>query len=76
MNQDNGELRLASTVDREQQSTFYIDVQATNNVSDYRVITNRRKRAVDPSIVTVIVRVGNTNDKAPVFTKDVYHGCK
>lgn len=75
LNRTTGEMFLSSPLDRETQSIFFLDVQATNNVSDYSVITERRRRAVDPSIVTVKVLVGDTNDAKPTFTKVLYSGC-
>ncbi|XP_021356989.1 cadherin-23-like isoform X1 [Mizuhopecten yessoensis] len=75
LNKTTGELFLARTLDRETKSIFLLDVQATNNVSDYSVITSRRRRAVDPSIVTVKILVGDTNDAKPTFTKVLYRGC-
>ncbi|XP_060081087.1 cadherin-87A-like [Ylistrum balloti] len=75
LNKTTGELFLANPLDRETKSIYFLDVQATNNVSDYSVITNRRRRATDPSIVTVKILVGDTNDAKPTFTKVLYSGC-
>ncbi|XP_033755014.1 LOW QUALITY PROTEIN: cadherin-23-like [Pecten maximus] len=75
LNKTTGELFLSNPLDRETKSIFLLDIQATNNVSDYSVITNRRRRAADPSIVTVKILVGDTNDAKPTFTKVLYSGC-
>ena len=53
-----------------------MDVLAMNDEPEYTVIRNRRRRAVDPSIITVKVIVGDINDFAPQFLEDRYYGCK
>ncbi|XP_053380396.1 cadherin EGF LAG seven-pass G-type receptor 2-like [Mercenaria mercenaria] len=68
-------LRLLKPLDRESRGIYYIDVQASNDEADYTVIRNRRRRAADPSIITLKVIVGNINDLAPSFLQDEYFGC-
>lgn len=69
-------LRLVKQVDREAKGIYYIDVQATNGEADYTVIRNRRRRAVDLSIITLKIIIGDINDLAPAFLQDEYYGCK
>ncbi|XP_052071538.1 protocadherin Fat 4-like isoform X2 [Mytilus californianus] len=70
-----GVMKLAAAVDSEQQKQYILDVHATNNVSDYTVVTNRRKRALSPDIVQVIINIRNTNDAPPEFEQSSYTGC-
>ncbi|XP_071128543.1 cadherin-87A-like isoform X4 [Mytilus edulis] len=70
-----GVMKLAAAVDSVQQKQYILDVHATNNVSDYTVITNRRKRALSPDIVQVIINIRNTNDAPPEFEESSYTGC-
>lgn len=63
-------------LDRESKGIYYIDVLASNDEADYTVIRNRRRRATDPSILTLKIIVGDINDLAPVFLQDEYYGCK
>ncbi|XP_062622203.1 cadherin-87A-like [Saccostrea cucullata] len=72
---ETGELILVKALDREVQSVYNLDIQATNNISDYTVIRNRRKRALDPSIATWRIQIKNANDVRPDFTQNLYHGC-
>ena len=71
-----GVITVAQTLDREDQSVYYLDIQASNGEPDYTVVRYRRRRAVDASIITVKISVGDINDKAPVFLQDEYFGCK
>ncbi|KAL5017401.1 hypothetical protein ScPMuIL_006990 [Solemya velum] len=75
INATTGELRTTTVLDREDKYMYTLDVQATNNVSDHSVITSRRKRAIDPTIATVIITISDTNDMPPVFTQKQYYGC-
>lgn len=75
LNKNTGQLTVASTLDSETKNVYFLDVQATNNVSDYSVVTNRRKRALSPDIVRVNINIRNTNDAPPVFEKSSYTGC-
>ncbi|KAL4240786.1 Protocadherin-16 [Mactra antiquata] len=68
-------LYLRKPLDREVKSIYYLDVQASNDEPDFTVITDRKKRATDPSILTVKVLVGDINDEAPRFLQDEYYGC-
>nr|XP_022319460.1 cadherin-23-like isoform X1 [Crassostrea virginica] len=72
---ETGDLILVKRLDREQQSVYLLDIQATNNISDYTVIRNRRRRALDPSIATWRIQIKNANDVRPDFTQNLYHGC-
>lgn len=69
-------LSLMKPLDREIQSIYYIDVRASNDEPDYTVIRNRKKRATDPSIITLKILVGDINDEAPRFLQDEYYGCR
>ena len=71
-----GDLILVNRLDREKKSIYYLDVQAYNEKpeTDYTVI--RYRRAIDRSIITVKISVGDVNDLAPVFLDDKYFGCK
>jgi len=71
-----GVITVAQTLDREDQSVYYLDIQASNGEPDYTVVRYRRRRAVDASIITVKISVGDINDEAPVFLQDEYFGCK
>lgn len=71
-----GTIRLAKTLDAENKGVYYLDIQASNNEPDYTVIRNRRRRAADPSIITVRILVGDVNDQAPVFLQTPYVGCE
>ena len=73
---ETGDLILVKRLDREQQSVYLLDIQATNNISDYTVIRNRRRRALDPSIATWRIQIKNANDVRPDFTQNLYHGCE
>ncbi|XP_071106393.1 cadherin-87A-like [Haliotis cracherodii] len=77
----NGTIYLKKDVDREQVSSYTLDIIASNNISDYSVVT-RRKRSTNPSIVTVRVDILDVEDEAPVFTSfngpngaKEYYGC-
>lgn len=71
-----GKLVVAKPLNREDQSVYYLDIQASNGEPDYTVVRNRRRRAVDASIITVKISIGDINDEAPVFLSDEYFGCK
>lgn len=73
---ETGDLILTKRLDREEQSVYLLDIQATNNISDYTVIRSRRRRAMDPSIATWRIQIKNANDVRPDFTQNLYHGCK
>lgn len=73
---ETGDLILTKRLDREEQSVYLLDIQATNNLSDYTVIRSRRRRAMDPSIATWRIQIKNANDVRPDFTQNLYHGCK
>ncbi|XP_070186154.1 cadherin-87A-like isoform X2 [Littorina saxatilis] len=80
LNRETGELslnpsRAAGGLDREQKEVYSMDVLAYNEVHDDTVIRARRKRSINPSIVTVNVTVGDLNDTPPRFTDTDYHGC-
>nr|XP_034314660.1 cadherin-87A isoform X2 [Crassostrea gigas] len=72
---ETGDLILTKRLDREEQSVYLLDIQATNNISDYTVIRSRRRRAMDPSIATWRIQIKNANDVRPDFTQNLYHGC-
>ncbi|XP_056018521.1 cadherin-87A-like [Ostrea edulis] len=72
---ETGDLILIKSLDREEQSVYLLDIQATNNISDYTVIRNRRRRALDPSIATWRIQIKNANDVRPDFTQNLYYGC-
>ncbi|KAK6187126.1 hypothetical protein SNE40_005218 [Patella caerulea] len=79
INETTGEIRLNNSIDREDQAMFTLFINATNNVNDYSVIRNRRKRATSPSMTTVRINVRDRNDVAPRFIYPAgatkYHGC-
>lgn len=75
LDKNTGRITVASSIDSEQQNEYFLDVHATNNVSDYSVITDRKKRSLSPDIVRVQISVRNTNDAPPVFEKSSYTGC-
>ncbi|XP_067673629.1 cadherin-87A-like [Haliotis asinina] len=78
---NNGTIYLKKEVDREQVSSYALDIIASNNISDYSVVT-RAKRSTNPSIVTVRIEIIDVEDEAPVFTSfngpngaQEYYGC-
>ena len=76
-----GELSLSPTrasngLDREAKGSYSMDILAYNEVNDDSVVRNRRKRSMNPSIVTVIVDITDTNDTPPRFTDTDYYGCE
>lgn len=75
INVTTGELRTTTVLDREDKYIYTLDVRATNNISDHSVITSRRKRAVDPTVATVVITISDTNDMPPVFSQEQYYGC-
>jgi len=75
LGRESGILSLAKKLDSESQSVYYLDVRARNEEPEYTVIQNRRRRAIDPSIITIKVLVGDINDIAPVFLEKEYYGC-
>lgn len=70
---ETGDLILTKMLDREEQSVYLLDIQATNNISDYTVIRSRRRRAMDPSIATWRIQIKNANDVRPDFTLSLIH---
>ncbi|XP_050390915.1 cadherin-87A [Patella vulgata] len=79
INTTSGEIRLNRPIDREDQATYTLFINATNNVNDYSVIRNRRKRSTSPSMTTVRINVRDRNDVEPRFIYPAgatkYHGC-
>ena len=74
MGRENGSLYTAKHLDSESKSIYYLDILAHNDEPDDSVV--RYRRAVDPSIITVKILVGDINDIAPTFLDDQYFGCK
>lgn len=70
-----GKLYTNKILDTEVKDVYTLSVRATNDEPDDTVIRNRRRRAVDPSIITVKILVGDINDLAPVFLGAPYYGC-
>ncbi|ESO87059.1 hypothetical protein LOTGIDRAFT_229249 [Lottia gigantea] len=79
LDSNTGNLTLNEPIDRDilEDDVLKLFIHATNNVSDYSVIRN--KRQVDPSYVEVQIKVIDDNDQTPTFIyptgTDQYHGC-
>ena len=71
-----GTLYLMKRIDREKISSYTLNIEAVNNITDYSVLRPRNRRGADASVTTVTIVVIDRNDEKPQFTQKEYYGCK